>query len=797
MKIKLIYALLGVLLISSLCNAQLMYDPQWSAVEKTFLAKNTLPTKFSTEKIAVIETADPYELGKLAALRFIEWVIANPRGVIGLTSGSTPEYFVKYLKFYKNNWNKPEIKSELESYGINSPKFPDTSQLRLVQLDAYYPLSPKHHKNVTNYIKRNYVKLLEIPEKNVLYMNSSGRGILAEKGHNVVFMNGEVDMELRDRKPSSQLESWQKQAILEAEELCKEYELTIRNLGGIGFYLGTISYGGHIGLNLPGENFDAPTHIMKLDYIAAANSAKDLGGIEHARGKVGITVGLGTLTFNKDAVLITMASGETKAVAVRDAVQGEYGTNFPGTVFQQYPNARFYVTSGAAQELEERSAAKLERKTYKKWTTIDYANVVIPIALKEKKTLLDLDYNILNKYPNGKLLLKHKSSSLPAILTSVRDYIISGIQRGVRLDVHGTKILHTAPHHDDIMLAYYPIIDKLLENHDNHFAYLTSGFNSVSDTYLLSIINRASDWWINKEKEFIFERSYASVLRKYSLHYSRNDVQQLSLIDTLIALRSLVQIYDLKTPEELKYTVRWLKDKYFPSKNPGDLDIAEIQMFKGMIRESEVDRLWILKKISLENISHMRSSFYSGEEFKASPDPNKDVKAFKELVLSFNPDLITVADDPQGIKPDTHYIVLQMITQALREDKNKINKNIKIWGYRNVWHRYQIQEANIFIPVSKKMQQENKQAFIDCFGTQKLASFPSPFYEGNFGGLIVDNQKLQLQELKTILGKDYFSNNSISAIRNAEGFIFLKEMQLDELLNNVADLRGNEVEWQS
>ncbi len=48
----------------------------------------------------------------------------------------------------------------------------------------------------------------------------------------------------------------------------------------------------------------------------------------------------------------------------------------------------------------------------------------------------------------------------------------------------GKTILHTAPHHDDILLGYFPYAVRNLQGNDNHVLYITSGANGVSDQYL-------------------------------------------------------------------------------------------------------------------------------------------------------------------------------------------------------------------------------------------------------------------------------------------------------------------------
>ncbi len=84
-----------------------------STVEKIYLEKSGKELFYPPkEKIGIIQVKNFPELGKLTALRFLEWVIGNPGGVISLPTGKTPEHFIKWVTYYLNNWNKKEI-SEL------------------------------------------------------------------------------------------------------------------------------------------------------------------------------------------------------------------------------------------------------------------------------------------------------------------------------------------------------------------------------------------------------------------------------------------------------------------------------------------------------------------------------------------------------------------------------------------------------------------------------------------------------------------------------------------------------------
>ena len=79
-----------------------------SNVESFYLAKSEKKLQYTpTEKIPIIQVDNFPELGKLTALRFIEWVQKNPNGVISLPTGKTPEHFIKWVERILKYWVFP------------------------------------------------------------------------------------------------------------------------------------------------------------------------------------------------------------------------------------------------------------------------------------------------------------------------------------------------------------------------------------------------------------------------------------------------------------------------------------------------------------------------------------------------------------------------------------------------------------------------------------------------------------------------------------------------------------------
>ena len=61
------------------------------------------------EQIPTIVVENFPGLGKLAAMRFVEWAQNHPEGVISLPTGKTPEHFIKWVQRLLAGWKTQEI----------------------------------------------------------------------------------------------------------------------------------------------------------------------------------------------------------------------------------------------------------------------------------------------------------------------------------------------------------------------------------------------------------------------------------------------------------------------------------------------------------------------------------------------------------------------------------------------------------------------------------------------------------------------------------------------------------------
>jgi hypothetical protein len=118
-----------------------------------------------------------------------------------------------------------------------------------------------------------------------------------------------------------------------------------------------------------------------------------------------------------------------------------------------------------------------------------------------------------------------------------------------------------------------------------------------------------------------------------------------------------------------------------------------------------------------------------------------------------------------------------------------IFSSIRIWGYRNIWYRYKPTESDLVIPASLNALSLMHTSFMNCFGSQSAASFPSYEHDGPFSELAQRTQVEQYSMVKNCLGKDYFHRHSHPRLRGARGLIFVKEISLPEFYEKVRELK--------
>jgi len=766
-----------------------MHNFQYSKVEKIFLQQAGIDQMNTHMPYLTVENFP--KLGMLASLRFLEWVSQNQEGVISLPTGKTSEYFIKYTHFFLENWDNQKGIEILHNYGLSEIKKPDLRGLQFVQMDEFYPISSKQHNSFYNYIENYYLKGFGLDPSKALLINSDQIPLANGKNYIDVFPDLKIDLSLRYRDAKTTFEQIQQESIFRIDDWCSEYEHKIREKGGLGFFLASIGPDGHIAFNTRGSDHFSATRLTATNFETQAVAAGDLGGIEVSRNRLVITVGLETITYNPDVTAIIFAAGEAKADVIKDALENEASNQYPASCLHKLANSRFYLTNGAAVKLTD-SVDKYYRNG--DWT-----------HQKTERAIIDLCPKI-NKFGHRITLEDLKAdrycSMIPNLnemtVQSVIDSITAKFNKGMERESNQI-FYHTGPHHDDIMLGIMPHTNRQLRDASNefHFSVLTSGFTAVINQYIVDLLTETLNLIGNDKIEMIkfpdfFIEGYNLKWDKDIYHYldsvaAHNEAEKQRGVCHRV-VRAMVEIWGIKNVDQLVTTIvdtlTILKNSYDGSKNS-----PEIQKLKGMIREMEEELVWAHFGVPVKNVHHLRLGFYQGDIFTEQPDEKRDVLPILEEFRKYKPTVISLAMDPEGSGPDTHYKVLKAIAAAVKEWKKEEDlSKLRVIGYRNVWFRYHPADTEVIAPVSLNALAILDSSFTDCYLSQVNASFPSYQLDGKFSELTQRVWVEQLKQIQLLLGKNYFYQHERPLVRATHGLIYFRELTVDQFLEQANEL---------
>ncbi|SFO54451.1 glucosamine-6-phosphate deaminase [Algoriphagus ornithinivorans] len=760
-----------------------------SEVEKSFLQES------GVEKISTLIpylTVDNFpKLGLLTACRFLEWAAANPQGVISLPTGKTPEFFIKWTQYLLENWDSKKGKDIREKYGLGATKKPVLKDLTFVQIDEFYPISSSQHNSFYDYVNKFYIQGFGLSKEKAILINSDEIPLANGLSYKEVFPDLKVDLSLRFRDPQNELEKIQQESIYKIDQWCGQYEQRIRDLGGIGFFLGGIGPDGHIAFNTRGSHIYSVTRLTETNFETQAVAAGDLGGIEVSANRLVITIGLDTIVYNPEAVAIIIAAGEAKAGIVRDSLETPMNNVFPATVLQKLKNGRFYLTKGAAVKLTDSLDSYYQKG---EWTFEKTERAVIELCKKLNKYGHRLKLSDLKADKYCKLIPDLSEETVSLVMKSIEDKLAKGLEQE-----KDQRLLHTGPHHDDISLGILPHITNQLHEPSNeaHFSVLTSGFTAVTNTFVIDTLQHTKKLLDDNKIQMVnyedfFEVGYSLKTDKDVYHFLTNvasenaEARKRGLCHRVV--RALVIIYEVKNKTQLRETINdvisILRKSYDGEKNP-----SKIQKLKGMIREFEEELVWAHFGVQVKNVHHLRLGFYTGDIFTEQPDKTRDVEPIVELFRKVNPTKISLTLDPEGSGPDTHYKVLQATAAAVKKwGEEKDLSDLRIIGYRNVWFKFEPHEANVIVPVSLGDMSVMEDSFTNCYLSQVNASFPSYSHNGKFSTVAKRTWVGQLNDIQLLLGKNYFYLHERAKVRASHGLIFFRDMNVEEFLATAREL---------
>ena len=136
------------------------------------------------------------------------------------------------------------------------------------------------------------------------------------------------------------------------EAECERYSKRIRECGGIDLQLLGIGTNGHIGFNEPGDKFADGPFAVKLTQSTIDSNRKYFEAVGDTMPEYALTMGIGDIMRAKKIILI--ATGASKADAVKALVEGEVTPECPASILKLHADVTVFLDKDSAALLGER-----------------------------------------------------------------------------------------------------------------------------------------------------------------------------------------------------------------------------------------------------------------------------------------------------------------------------------------------------------------------------------------------------------------------------------------------------------
>ncbi|MBL0178597.1 MAG: glucosamine-6-phosphate deaminase [Gemmatimonadetes bacterium] len=454
----------------------------------------------------------------------------------------------------------------------------------------------------------------------------------------------------------------------QVEAVCAAYEQQIRDAGGIDLQLLGIGKTGHIGFNEPGSGDDSRTRLVTLDAVTRRDAAADFFG-ERNVPRQAITMGVATILEAREILLL--ATGEHKAGILRRAIEGEIDHHVAATFLQGHPNTIVYCDAAASADLTRIATPWLLDEI--EWTPDLELRAVAWLSQTAGKAILKLTEADYAEHHLSPLVARHGEAG--AVNGEAFNALGAKIRGRSKLP-KGQTIICFSPHPDDDVISAGGILRKLILNENQIIvAYMTSGNIAVFDHDALRYVE-------------VIERLASDA------HLGRRAVDSLA--------------------ERVRHSLE--------SKAPGDIDSAEVQDLKRVIREGEAVSGIETLGLSRHNARFLNLPFYQTGKVKKDPIGPRDVAIIRALLEEINPDLVLVAgdlSDPHG----THRLCKDAIELALAEVK-PAGIVPEVWLYRGAWQEWPVTEATWLVPLAQEELKLKIQAIFKHQSQKDSAPFP-------------------------------------------------------------------------
>ena len=146
-------------------------------------------------------------------------------------------------------------------------------------------------------------------------------------------------------------------AAADAAAECSRHQALL-DAAPVDFVVLGIGRDGHVAFDEPGSPVDAGVRRVRLNAVTRSDAAADFDGLDSVPEEA-LTVGLRTLLAAREVVLL--ASGEGKAQALREMLEGDQGPDCPASYLRDHPRLTVICDQAASSRLRPQPGRSSDR----------------------------------------------------------------------------------------------------------------------------------------------------------------------------------------------------------------------------------------------------------------------------------------------------------------------------------------------------------------------------------------------------------------------------------------------------
>ena len=472
----------------------------------------------------------------------------------------------------------------------------------------------------------------------------------------------------------------------DVQEHCRQYEQSIKELGGLDVILLGIGRMGNIATNEPGSSITSASRLILIDETSREEMKMSFGSQESVP-PCSITMGISTILSARKIFLT--AWGEEKADIIKKTVEGKVSDAVPASFLQTHNDAHVVIDLSAAAKLTRIQHPWLVASC--KWTDKLVRSALVWLCQVTGKPLLKLTNKDYNENGLSELLALYGSAYNANIkIFNDLQHTITGwpggkpdaddTYRPERAKPFPKRVIVFSPHPDDDVISMGGTLRRLVQQgHDVHVAYETSGNIAVGDEEVVRF-----------------------------MHF----------------INGFNQLFTGEQDEVIKAKYKEIKE-FLKNKKEGDIDSHDIRVIKGLIRRGEARTASTFNQIPLDHVHFLDLPFYESGKIEKLPMGEADVNIVRELITKVKPHQIYVAGDladPHG----THRKCTDAVLAAIdleKEAKAEWLKDCRVWMYRGAWAEWEIENIEMCVPISPEEVRAKRNSILKHQSQMESAPF--------------------------------------------------------------------------